>query len=137
MKCTKCGAKLPEDVNFCMNCGTPVSMELLYVRFIHNQSGVDIYSNDKKVVYDLYNLVKTKIKEKHLNKLSEIKDSVNLFTFQYSKKFMSLGDDSINRILGCSRDFLIENGWEYQKKQKGVDTSKYKLVFSKMKEQEV
>lgn len=137
MKCKNCGAELPENVNFCMSCGEklkdniPSAKEKLYVELIFNQSGIDVYSNNESIVSELYDLIKVTLKEKNLNKLSEIKSSVNLFVFRYSKKFLSFGDDSCDKILSSSNKYLTEKGWEYNKRVRGFDTSKYKLVFTK------
>jgi hypothetical protein len=140
MKCKKCGAELPDNVNFCMVCGTklkdsaPQAMDKLYVELIYNQTGIDIYSNNESIVGSLHDLIKSKLTEKNLTKLTEIKSSVNLFLFQYTKKFLSFGDDSCDVIISSSKEYLTSCGWEYNKRVRGFDTSKYKLVFTKQQE---
>lgn len=138
MKCSKCGIEIPDNVNFCMNCGeklkenAPAATDRLYVELIFNQTGVDVYSNNESVVSELYDLAKATIKEKNINLLSEIKASVNLFLFQYSKKFFSFRDDSCEKILSSSKEYLTSKGWEYKQRIRGFDTSKYKMVFTKV-----
>jgi hypothetical protein len=138
MFCKNCGQQLPDDVNFCMNCGEAQRVKgdkngvKLLIELIYNETGVDIYSNDKEIINELHSVSSENIKAQYLKQLSKINENESLCGFQYTKRFLSgFNDKSVEIIISSVKTYLIKNGWESSTNTRGFDTSKYKIVFTK------
>jgi hypothetical protein len=140
MYCKNCGVQLPENANYCEKCGDRQNTkenkkdDKFTIQMIYNRSGVDVFSNERTAINELYNICETNIEDKYKKYLGKINSGENLWTFQYSKGvFSGFKDDNILRIVSLGKKYLIENNWEDKSKARGFDTSDYKVIFTKKK----
>jgi hypothetical protein len=140
MYCKNCGAQLPEDANYCEKCGDRQNKkgnkndDKFITQLIYNRSGLDVFSNEKTTINELYNIFENNIEDKYKKKLGKINSGENLWTFQYSMgMFTILKDDNILKLVSLGKEYLIKNNWEDKTKARGINTSDYKVIFSKKK----
>lgn len=140
MYCKNCGEQLPEDANYCEKCGERQNKkgnkkdDRFVTQLIYNSSGIDVFSSELTAINDLHRICENSIEAKFKKNLGEINVGENLWTFQYTKGMFSVfKDDNILRIVSLGRQYLIDNQWEDKSKARGVDTSDYKVIFSKKK----
>jgi hypothetical protein len=140
MYCKNCGQQLPDEAIYCEKCGERQSSksnkknDKFITQLIYNRSGVDVFSNEKTTIDELYNICEANIEDKYKKNLGKINSGESLWTFQYSKgAFSFLKDDNILRLVSLGKKYLLDNNWDDKSSATGANTSDYKAIFTKKK----
>ncbi len=123
MFCMKCGRDLPDDANFCLNCGTPtgrssaVSAQVYFINLKwHCQPTVFASTNDESIAKMIYEDWK---KQASLPELVSMKPSDDAYHVEYNSDKFS---DVVFRLNKCKKEirtmydawkqYALVNGWE-------------------------
>lgn len=108
MYCIKCGTRLPDNANFCINCGAKVEQRLQPNNLIEYYRSMIDFSFTKIEMTDGYNHYSNNKKIEYLKAFDD--DVCYVFDFSCNRIFAGLYNDF---------DFIIYNNIEYFLLQKG------------------